>query len=208
MNLSFLHSGAVFQTEWDSRPIRVISFDEQQVMYDSWWPHLPGWGITSVNSTIAYYRLPTPLLLSKAKYLRTEQYSEAELSIHRPDLPHAFARSAVLEWPMRSPATVEEFPNGLSRLNPGEYGQPHALDAAKIYLEPFGPKGSSKPGVLIEAANGTGFGVEEILWHAARLQSQYLREIKVTAGVGIYRSGIRRKLPSYYIWGAKSLMEV
>jgi hypothetical protein len=207
MNSSHLHSGAVFQTEWDSRPIRIIAFDDEQVMYDSWWPHVPGWGIDSLNRTVSYYRLPTSLLFSKAKYLRTEEYTEAELSIHRPDLPFAFARSPSLEWPTGSPATVEEFPNGLFQLA-DKPSEPRTLDTPKIYLAPFGPKGSSKPGVLVEAENGTCFTVEEILWRAAQLQSQYLREIKVTAGVGIYRLGIQRKLPSYYIWGAKSRMEM
>jgi hypothetical protein len=206
MTFSDLHIGAVFQTEWDSGPLRVIAFDEEVVMYDCWWPHIPGWGIDSLNRTISYYRLPTSLLLSKGKYLRTEAYTEAELSIHRPDLPLAFARFAGLEWPAECPATPEEFPNS-SLACPDDQSIQTCLDAAKIYLEPFGPKGSCKPGVMIEAENRARFTVNEILWHAARLQSPFLREVKMTSGIGIYRSGIRRKLPSYYIWGSKSRMD-
>jgi hypothetical protein len=206
MSSSDLHIGAVFQTEWDSRPIRVIAFDEEQVMYDCWWPHIPGWGIESLNRDITYYRTPTCLLLSKSKYLRTEEYTEAELSIHRPDLPFGFAQFANLEWPSMCPATPVEFPCSAAASTDSRSSKP-VLDAAKIYLQPFGPKGSSKPGIVLEAEKASGFTMMEVLWHAAQLQSPFLREIKVTTGIGIYRSGIRRKLPSYYIWGAKSRME-
>ena len=206
MTLRDLHVGAVFQPQWDSRLLRVIAFDDETVMYDCWWPHIPGWGIDSLNRTLSYYRIPTSLLLSKAKYLRTEEYTEAELAVHRPDLPFGFARFAALDWPTVCPATPEEFPNGSFSCENDQCGHSY-LDTAKIYLQPFGPKGSSKPGVMIEAENSVGFSVSEILWHAARLQSQFLRENKLTTGIGIYRSGIQRKLPSYYIWGSKSRME-
>lgn len=91
MNSGELHAGAVFQREWDNRPIRIIAFDDEQVMYDCWWPHVPGWGIDSLNRTIAYYRLPLSLFLNKSRYLRTEEYTKAELSVLRPDLPFGFA---------------------------------------------------------------------------------------------------------------------
>lgn len=207
MNTSNLQVGAVFQPEWDTRPIRVIAFDAEQVMYDCWWPHVPGWGIDSLNRTISYYRISLSWFLNKSKYLRTDAYTEAELSIHRPDLPFGFARFANIEWPSIPFATKEDFPGSTSIITQVGASTP-ILNTAKLYLLPFGPKGSSKPGVLLESENPCGFTIEELLWHAARLQSQYLREIKVTNGVGIYRSGIQRKLPSYYIWGAKSRMEM
>jgi hypothetical protein len=208
MNPSQLHSGAVFQTPWNDRPIRIIAFDERQVMYDSWWPHLPGWGINSLSRTVSYFRLPTALLFSKAEYVRTEEYSDAELLVHRPDLPFAFASTTRLEWPTNAPDTAEEFPGNAFQFPADGSCEPQTLDTPKIYLGPFGPKGSCRPGILLEAENGRFFTVEEILWQAAKLQAQFLRDVKATAGVGIYRSGIQRKLPSYYVWGSKSRMEV
>jgi hypothetical protein len=206
MNPSDLHVGAVFQLEWDSRPIRVIAFDDEQVMYDCWWPHVPGWGIDSLNRAISYLRLPLSLLLKKSTYLRTDEYTEAELCIHRPDLPFGFARFADLEWLSIPLAAENDFPGKTSFMAGVEVSNP-LLHTAKLYLLPFGPKGSVKPGVLLESENPVGFTVDEVLWHAARLQAPHLREIRVTTGVGIYRLGIQRKLPSYYIWGAKSRME-
>lgn len=200
-----LHVGAVVQPEWHGEPIRVIAFDEVTVMYDCWWPHLPGWGIDSLNRTITYYRVPTPLLLSRGRLLRTEPYTEVELSVHRPDLPFSFATSTDLEWPMMSPPSRDAFPNAPLHLAGHSFDRP-VLDAASIYLAPFGPKGSARPSTLVEAADGTAFTVSDILWHAARLQSGFLRDVRITTGVGIYRAGIRRKIPSYYIWGSSSRM--
>lgn len=82
------------------------------------------------------------------------------------------------------------------------------LDAPRIFLEPFGPQGGPKPSALVAAENAKTFNVEEVLWHAARLQFQHLRDEKIIQGVGIHRSGFQRALPSYYVWGAKSRMGI
>ncbi|MYM36424.1 hypothetical protein GTP38_19020 [Duganella sp. FT94W] len=205
MEIEDLELGAVFQPEWDARPIRVLAFDSEQVMYDSWLPHASKWGIDSLSRRISYYRIRTSFLLNKASYLRTEIYTEQERAVHRPDLPFSFARIDSLEWPMACPASTLDFPNLLSQAANGEKV---LLDAPRIYLEPFGPKGGPKPSVLIAAKNGKSFPVEEMLWHAARLQFQHLRDEKIIEGVGIYRSGLQRGLPSYYVWGAKSRMGI
>lgn len=206
MNSDELQVGAVFQREWDNSPIRIIAFDDEQVMYDCWWPHVPGWGIDSLNRTIAFYRLPRSLLLNKSRYLITEKYTKAELSVLRPDLPFGLARSVDLQWPSIPPAAKEDFPGRTSFETPAGASKT-LLDTPKLYLLPFGPKGSAKPGVVLQSENPSGFTIDEVLLHAARLQAPHLREIKITTGVGIYRSGIQRKLPSYYIWGGKSRME-
>jgi len=205
MKIEELELGAVFQPEWDIRPIRVLAFDSEQVMYDSWLPHASRWGIDSLSQRISYYRIRTSSLLNKAMYLRTEIYTEQERAVHRPDLPFSFARIDSLEWPMTCPASTHDFPQSLSQAANGEKV---LLDAPRIFLEPFGPKGGPKPSALIAAEDEKSFTVEEMLWHAARLQFQHLRDEKIIQGVGIYRSGIQRGLPSYYVWGAKSRMGI
>ena len=207
MLIENLELGAVFQPEWDSRAIRILAFDAEQVMYDAWSPHVSRWGIDSLSQKISYYRLPTTLL-KKARYLRTEEYTEIERSIHRPDLPFSFGRNNVLDWPETCPASSRDFPGvSVGALSEVE-SRLIQLDAPKIFLSPFGPKGGPKPSVLITAENGRSFMVEEILWHAARLQFSHLRADKITQGLGIYRTGIQKTLPSFYIWGAKSRMGI
>lgn len=203
-----LELGAVFQPDWHSTPLRVLAFDRQQVMYDVWSTDESRWGINSLNQRISYYRLPTSLLLDRSLYLRTDEYSELERAIHRPDLPFSFGANATLDWPMICPGTVTDFPGRTKDASVHVESQSLELVAPQIYLSPFGPKGGSKPSALITAANGRCFMIDEILWRAARLQFSHLRDDKVTQGVGIYRSGIQKTLPSFYIWGAKSRMDI
>lgn len=198
-----LHVGAVFQTDWDARPCRIVAFDETLVFYDSWLSEPPGWGLDSLKGAASYYCLPTPMVVQRAKYLRTEDYSVEEKLIHRPDLPLSFGRSESLEWPMFSPVTQEEFPDTLFHPS-SDACSPVSLEASKIYLLPFGPKGGIKAPVLVRAKNRTSFSVEELLWLGAQHQFGYLGTTKLTTGVGLYRSGIKDNIPTYYIWGSKS----
>lgn len=208
MPIDNLELGAVFQPDWDSRPIRVLAFDTQQVMYDAWSPHESRWGIYSLDQRISYYRLPTSLLLQRSQYLQTEEYSKLERAIHRPDLPFSFGGNATLDWPMTYPTSKSDFP-GHSNDAPLR-AESHFLElvAPKIYLSPFGAKSGPKPSVLITAENSIHFKIDEILWQAAKLQCALLHEDKVTAGVGIHRLGIQLSLPSYYIWGVKCRMGI
>jgi hypothetical protein len=206
MKKTHMELGAVFQPEWDSRPIRILAFDSDQVMYDCWQSHAENWGLGSLSQKASYYRLPMSLLLSRARYLRTDEYSEDERLVHRPDLPFSFAKDAQLEWRTICSASKDEFSSILSDNNHGIDSADSLLNTPRIYLSPFGPKGSSKPGVLVEADGGISFTAEEILWHASRLQLPHLREGSLTDGVGIHRLGIQRGIPSYYVWGAVSRM--
>jgi hypothetical protein len=203
MKIEDLELGAVLQPEWDSRPIRVLAFDAEQVMYDSWLSDASMWGIDSLSRRISYYRTLTSFVLNRSHYLRTEEYTEQERSVHRPDLPFSFAKFHSLEWPMTCPASANDFPHIFPKPVDAKVGE-LVLDAPRIFLEPFGPKGGPKPSVLITAENKTSFTVEEVLWQSARLQFQHLRDDRIVDGVGIYRSGIQRGLPSYCVWGAKS----
>lgn len=74
-----------------------------------------------------------------------------------------------------------------------------ALSTPKVVLKPFGPKGNTRQGSVVEAQKGPGFSALEILWLAHNLQAQYVKDWE--NGVGIYRSGFQRGMPSYYLWG-------
>jgi hypothetical protein len=204
MNPQHLHLGAVFQPDWDERPIRVLAFDKTEVMYDCWWPHKGAWGLTSLKGTVSYYRIATTFLLSRAAYVRTDQYTDSEFKIHRPDLPFSFAKCSEIEWSVVLPASINELEQSLASTKISAAILLASLNAPRLYLSPFGPKGSSKPGHLVEAQNGEAFSAAELLWHASRLQAPFVRDVPLTTGVGIYRLGLQRQLPSYYIWGARS----
>ncbi len=195
MKPSSLALGAVFNAQWSPEPVRVVAFDESVVMYDTWWPHKHSWAMSKLLGSFTYYRLPRTYFESHATYLRTDLYSQQEQAVHRPDLPFQFAQRSQLSWydpwPDHSSATV----------------QGPVLRTAAVLLEPFGPRDSAKPAVLVHAQNGESFTEDEILSYARALQTPHLGPERLTSGVGVYRSGIKKRLPSYYIWGSKSRLD-
>jgi hypothetical protein len=122
----------VLQPAFDERPIRVLTFDDREVMYDSWWPHKSAWGFTSLKGRVSYYRIPRRFLLERSSYIRTDPLSGAELGFHRPDLPLRFGTSADIEWP--AVGDLETFIGSLLSSSPSP---PH-LPVTKLYLSrPF-----------------------------------------------------------------------
>jgi len=200
MSPEILQIGAVLQPDWDERPLRVIAFDDREVMYDCWWPHKAGWGFASLRGTITYYRVPCELLLKGCTYLRTEPLTQLEFDVHRPDLPLRIATLDHVEWP--APARLEAFRTMLISLASSD-----SLPATKLYLCPFGPNGGTKAGVLVEPEDGHAFGVAELLSFAAAIQAPHLHGASLPRGVGLFRLGIQRRAPSYYLWGSQSRAE-
>ena len=195
--------GLVFQADWDDRPFRVLAFDESEVFYDCWWPHANAWGLASVKGRAVYYRVPTDVTRRRGKPLRTEPLTAEELAVHRPDLPLRLARSTTLQWTRQLYPSLESYAAYVRECSPSSLprAMKGGLPIPKVFLYPFGPKGSSKTGTLIEGANGGGFSMLELLWRAHNLQAPLIRKPQ-SDGVGLYRSGFQRGVPSFYIWGA------
>jgi hypothetical protein len=195
MSISTITLGSVFQGDWSQDPVRVIAFDAHVVMYDTWWSHRGAWGMSKLLGNYSYYRLQRSYFEEHVSFLRADPLSEKEALVHRPDLPFAFGVRQSLSW-------YEMWPNSVSEENEV------TLDAPAIYLAPFGPRDSSKPAVLVQATNGLSFSQAELLVAAKSIQEPHIRDLRLTSGVGIYRSGIQKRLPSYYLWGSKSRLDV
>lgn len=201
MKSSHISIGAVFDLDWPADPVRVVAFNNDVVMYDAWWPHNGAWGMAKLLGTFSYYRLERNYFQAHSRYLRADPLTEQEMQVHRSELPFSFGQHEDLSW-------YEQWNEGVAspRAHPSN-NIDSVLNAPTLYLEPFGPRDSSKPAVLVEAKNGRFFTEKEVLLLAKTVQSQYLGHTRLTDGVGIYRSGIRKRLPSYYLWGAKSRLE-
>ena len=194
MNAFVMESGAVFKVDWSPEPVRVLAFDVHVVMYDAWWPHKGAWGMSKLLGKYSYYRLQRNYFEEHASFLSLEPLSEREVQVHRPNLPFSFGVSQSLSW-------YERWPNDL-RIE-SEY----VLHSPAVYISPFGPRDSSKPAVLVHATNGQSFTAPELLIASKQIQDTHIRELPLTSGVGIHRLGIQKRLPSYYLWGAKSRLE-
>lgn len=196
MNVGAIESGTVLQPDWDERPIRVLIADEVEVLYDVWWPHTQGWGLAMLDKKASYYRVRTSLVLTRAKVVRTEPLSELEQKVHRPDLPLRFCRSRGIRWEDLWKAEAK----GVDRNeNKVAVSLDEPVGAHELFIVPFGPHGGERRGVQISSGCERGMTALEILWKAAQIQAT--QATSHPEGVGIYRLGIQRRTPSYYLWG-------
>lgn len=181
-------------------PMRVLAFDQKVVMYDVWWPHDSQWALAKLPTrACSYYRLPRDYWDEHARYVRTDSLTERELQVHQPHLPFAFAQRSDRCW-------YEPWTDVCAASNAGSAVTP-VLEAPAIYLEPFNPRNSMKPGVLVHADNGLFFTEPELLKKAWAIQCEFVGDVRLTTGVGVYRSGIQKRLPSYYLWGDRSRLD-
>jgi hypothetical protein len=194
MDVSKIEPGAVFRFPYDDRPNRVLFHDSDVVMYDAWWPHLDSWGLADLKAIkrkrISYYITTVSTVLEKATYLRSDPLSAGERAVHRPDLPFAAVQDPVISWSSENTARLT--------------GTRSQLNTSRIYLEPFGPRGATKAGVRVVADNGSSFTAEELFRKAQVAQARHLSDVMPVSGVGIYRSGLQRGLPAFYLWGSLS----
>lgn len=180
--------GDVLSVPWDDRPIRIVATDPVETFYDVRWPG-GDWGLRRIRSAV-YYRLPTPFVMDKALVVGREPLLPNELNLHRPDLPLRLLRSAECSW--------SDTPDVLTARTGASQAE-IVLQAPVLALEPYGPKGDSAKTVLVEATDGEAFTSLGLLLLAQEAQSACCPEVR---GIGMYRSGIRGGVPSYYLWGA------
>ena len=201
MDINAIKLGAVLKTDWDDRQFRVLAFDDVEVLYDCWWPHRKVWGLSKLSGNATYYRIPTALLCAHATRLRIDPMTQEEIAFHRPDLPLRLCRFPNLHWTKVRYPSIDSYASAIKKSSPRNRvdGKRVALAIPEVILKPFGPKGSAKRGTVIEARNDKGFCALELLWRAHNLQAPYVKDWE--KGVGIYRSGFERGIPSYYLWG-------
>jgi hypothetical protein len=194
MDVSKIEPGAVFRFPHDDRPNRVLLHDGDVVMYDAWWPHLDGWGLADLEAIrrkrISYYVATVATMAEKATYLRSDPLSAGERAVHRPDLPYTAVQDTAISWSSDNTGWLT--------------GARSSLNTSRIYLYPFGPRGGIRAGVRLVADNGSSFTTEELFRKAKAAQARHLSKVMPVSGVGIYRSGLQRGLPAFYLWGSVS----
>jgi hypothetical protein len=190
--------GGVYKLKWANRPCRLVSFNSYQVFYDEWWPHINSWGITSLKIKHYYTRTPLELFTRGCELLRVEPLTDEEFKVHRPDLEMWVARSENSYWPKHHYSSLIECEEFLKK-NYITFSNKNILDLPEIFLYPYGPNGGHKKGVKIAADNGNYFSEIELFFKAQKIQSKYIKFEK--PGIGIFRTGIEKGLPSFYIGG-------
>ncbi|GAA2398044.1 hypothetical protein GCM10010191_00910 [Actinomadura vinacea] len=211
MDRAQVEAGTVFAWPGDERPMRVLLRDAEVAMYDAWWPHLQTWGLGDLKRTrrkrVSYYVTDVTTLAAKATFLRTEPLTDDETALHRPDLRFSLAQCAEVQWPAEAPDATVRFTEHLRASGCWDALAGSTLNVPEIYLLPFGPDGGTKAGVRVKADTGIAFTARELISKAATIEAPWVRSVVPTQGVGIYRSGLQRGLPAYYLWGNESRLQ-
>ena len=181
----------------DPRPIRVLAFDEIEVLYDTWWETL-GWGWRNARRNAAFGRTLTAMVVARPR-LRVEPLTEKEMALLRPDLPLRLCRHRNLNWGDLEADSPDDLQRKLEArkisITPGP-----ALSAARI--EVFVQLGEFSErfarGTLL-AEHGGEFSTHELLWKCQRFFRA--QNLEADDGVGLYRSGVMGGHPSYWLGG-------
>ncbi len=178
--------GEIYKANWDGTIMRVIGFDEFEVFYDGYWEHDNSWTIASnLKKKCFFYRTSRNVFSEKAQLIDFKELAKEEYDILRPDLIIRTCRIENASW-SNCNFKLEGFDLKMK-----------AIKTEKIWLYPFGPKGGFKKGELINAKNNKEFTISELLESAKRIQDAV--NPNQSKGIGIYRTGIQKQIPSYYI---------
>lgn len=148
--------------------------------------------------------------------------TKLEESIHRPDLPLRLNCVKKSFWTTEKFNTIEDFKVFLNQ-EKIDYKKFEDLHTNKIVIFPQGQQNSEKKSVILENTIGFFEGLE-LMFNCFNIQQQYVnpkkpyfsrfslipigREEKRLTGFGLYRTGIKGNIPSFYLGGSVSLLEL
>ena len=197
MKTDKLKLGEIYRTEWDKSPFRVIGYDDIEVFYDCLWSHDNSWTFSgNLKKKSYFYRTSAPLFIAKSKQIDYAQLTEEEQNAFRPDLPIRICRSKEFNWNNFHVSTFDDFVKILESLSEKSFLD-DKIQSEKLVLLPYGNKGGLKKGTIIVAENSKYFEASELIWKAKELLEAVNN--KISNGIGIYRIGFEKGLPSYYI---------
>ena len=197
-----LISGGVYKTILSEDPVRILMFDNIDVFYDAYWSSLDKWTFaSSLKSSGTYYRTSPNIFLRNATFLRQQPLTTEEINTFRPNLPIRLCRNKQMSWTDKIFSNLNDYKTYASQFG-CDISNNIILPVPSITLEPFGAKGrvTSLKSTLLTSVDKNGFSNIELLWLANNIQAEHSQHI-VDKGIGIYRSGHKKKVPSYYIWG-------
>lgn len=190
--------GGVYKTIYDTRPIRIIGFDNVELFYDVWWEHSNNWALKSHNAKTFFYRASVIDFTRTAELIKIHPLNNNEIAKYRLDLPFRMCRDNNIGWTDKVYSNALEFENMITQKRISTVNS-NIMNIETIMLYPYGPKGGLKKSSKLRADNGRFFTEKELLWKAHNLQSIFVNQIK--DGVGIYRLGLEKGMASYYIGG-------
>lgn len=197
MTSNKLKLGEIYKTEGDESTYRVIGFDEIEVFYDYLWPHNNSWTFSGhFKKKCYFYRTSVALFIDKSTPLNYIPLTIEEQKAFRPDLPIRIGRTKEFNWNAFGVDNHRSFIEEIKTLSDKSILD-QKLPTYRIVLIPFGNNGGLKKGTIVTADNSNYFECAELIWKAKELQEAVNN--RTSKGIGIYRIGFEKGLPSYYI---------
>lgn len=211
--------GNIYKTNWGSN-CKILMSDDSETFYQ------PADKDNELRypkyKTQIYYRTTTSFFRSNSVLIGDSGLTEQEANIHRPDLPLRLNCFKEIFWSADGFLTLKDFKTFLGQ-HLIDYEKFESLQTDKIIVIPQGQQNSDKKPILLENNRGVFDGLE-LMFNCFHIQQQYVnikkpyfsrfrllakgREEKRLTGVGLYRSGIKGNIPSFYLGGYMSLLEL
>lgn len=202
---------------YDGHQNKILMLDDKEVFTDIVNPDNT---LRCANyKTVIYSRTDRDFFYKNSKFTGTSELTVKEIEIHKPNLPLRLNCFKEIFW------SHEEFDNILNfttYLRANNIYEKHLgdLKTNKVVIFPLGQQLSMKKPVLLQNSVGLFSGIE-LLFRCFQLQREFVkkeksyfsrfrlirvgREEKRLSGIGLYRSGIKGNIPSYYLGGHISL---
>jgi len=177
---------------------RSLSFDNIEAFVDIYHKDVNNWSTLEYGvKNIIFTRMPFGDII---KYGNKIGFDEVSIGLEKKlflSLPHRISRIIDVNWEDNIFCEQNALFSYLESTMSIEWLE-RKIELPEIYLGAQTKTGGWKKDELIKADNGIYFTSSEVLWKASLLQKV---NIKNSIGVGIYRSGVKRGIPSYYIGG-------
>ncbi len=199
---------------------KILMFDDREVFFDILNPD------NSLRyekiKTVAYFRAERFFFNKNSDLIGTSELTLKEIEIHKPGLPLRLNCFKEVFW---SHEQIENIPDFVSYLKAQGILESALTDLCtnKVFIYPQGQQQSHKKPILLEKKFGLFSGIE-LLFRCFQIQREYVkigkpyfsrfrlirvgREEKRLNGIGLYRLGIKSNIPSYYLGGHISSMEL
>lgn len=211
--------GHIYKTNWGGN-CKILMFDDSETFYQPVDENHQL--IYAKYKTQSYYRTTTDFFKENSTILLKAELTKQEELIHRPDLPLKLNCYKETFWTTDKFETIEEFKIFIDQQQIN-YRTLENLYTNKIVVIPHGQQSSDKKPIILENGKGVFEGLE-LMFNCFNIQQPYVnpdkpyfsrfrlitqgREEKRLTGFGLYRLGIKGNIPSYYLGGYKSLLEL
>ena len=177
---------SIGETEVEKRKVRIIGLDEFEVFYDP----LRGdkkWTFSgNFQRKSSFYRMATTAFKTKMELVDCLALTEQEYLFFRPDLPMRFGRLNNIDWKIIAKEGIECLPTDFLKTK---------IALKKLMLIPFGPKGGIRKSELVEKDEN--LTLSTLIKTALKIQKPIAEQ--ENKGIGFFRFGFEKGIPSYYI---------